>query len=71
MSSDDILAIARHVLTTLGGGLVSGGILTGSQLSDGVGAVVVLGGIVWSLWQKYGQRKALAAAGGVLQPKGA
>ncbi|HXZ02283.1 MAG TPA: hypothetical protein VEI03_19975 [Stellaceae bacterium] len=62
MSRDDVLAILRHVLTTAGGALVTNGVLSASQLQDGVGAVVVLAGIAWSLFNKMQHRRALAAA---------
>jgi hypothetical protein len=62
MSQDDILGVVRHVLTTLGGALVTDGILTSSQLQDGVGAIIVIAGVVWSLINKYQHRQALAAA---------
>jgi hypothetical protein len=62
MNRDDVLAILRHVLTTAGGALVSDGILTSSQLQDGVGALVVIVGIAWSLVNKFEHRQALAAA---------
>jgi hypothetical protein len=62
MSQEDILGIARHVLTTAGGALVTDGMINSSQLHDGVGAVIVLAGIIWSLVNKYQHRKALAAA---------
>ena len=62
MNSDDIQALVRHFLTTAGGMLVTSGLITSGQLQDGIGAVMILGGIVWSLWQKSAQRKALAAA---------
>jgi hypothetical protein len=61
MSQDDILAIIRHVLTTAGGALVTDGLISSSQLQDGVGAVIV---IAWSLVNKYQHRRALAAAKG-------
>lgn len=62
MSRDDILAILRHVLTTAGGALVTDGLISASQLQDGVGAVIVLAGIAWSLVNKMQHRRALAAA---------
>lgn len=62
MSQDDILAILRHVLTTAGGALVTDGVLSASQLQDGVGAVIVIAGIAWSLVNKYQHRRALAAS---------
>ena len=62
MNRDDILGVVRHVLTTLGGALVTDGVLTASQLQDGVGALIVLAGIVWSLINKHEHRRALAVA---------
>jgi uncharacterized membrane protein YebE (DUF533 family) len=62
MDQDTILGIVRHVLTTAGGALVANGVLTGGQLQDAVGAVIALGGIAWSIYQKRGQKARLAAA---------
>jgi hypothetical protein len=45
-------AFARHLLTTLGGILVSKGLLESSQVEPLAGAVLVIGGVVWSLIQK-------------------
>lgn len=64
MDQDTILGIVRHILTSAGGALVTEGIVSQSQLSDGAGAVVVLIGIAWSIWNKYQHRQALAAADG-------
>ena len=44
--------IARHVLTTIGGGLVTNGAIDSGQLETGIGAIFVLAGIVWSVVQK-------------------
>jgi hypothetical protein len=44
--------IARHVLTTIGGGLVASGAIDSGQLETGIGAIMVLAGIVWSVVQK-------------------
>jgi hypothetical protein len=63
MDQDTILGILRHVLTSAGGALVAQGVVSQSQLSDGVGATVVLIGIAWSIFNKYQHRQALAAAG--------
>ena len=62
MGQDDIGGLIRHALTTLGGGLVANGLLTSDQLSNAVGALVVLGGLIWSIYQKRAQRKAVVAA---------
>jgi hypothetical protein len=48
--------IARHVLTTIGGGLVASGVIDSGQLETGIGAIMVLSGIVWSVWQKRGAK---------------
>ena len=45
-------AFARHMLTTLGGVLVSKGLLESSQVEPLAGALFVIGGVVWSLIQK-------------------
>ena len=44
--------IARHVLTTIGGGLVANGAIDSGQLETGIGAIFVLAGIVWSVVHK-------------------
>lgn len=62
MNPDDIQGVIRHVLTTAGGALVTDGILTNGQLSDLVGALMVIGGIGWSIYQKRQAAKKLAAA---------
>jgi hypothetical protein len=61
MDQDTVLGILRHVLTSAGGYLVADGLLTQSQLSDGAGALCVLVGIIWSIWNKYRHRQALVA----------
>lgn len=62
MTREDSLAILRQLLTSGGGALVANGVLTATQLQDGVGAVIVLIGIGWSLLNKLQHRRALAAA---------
>jgi hypothetical protein len=62
MTRENVLAIIRHLLTSAGGALVANGMLTATQLQDGVGAVIVLIGIGWSLFNKLQHRRALAAA---------
>lgn len=52
----------RHMLTTAGGSLVASGVIDSEQLSQGVGAVMVLLGVGWSIYQKYRARQALKAA---------
>lgn len=64
MGWDDVQGIIRHLLTAGGGILVSDGYINNSQLTDGVGAVIVLIGIGWSLFNKASNRAALVAAKG-------
>lgn len=45
---DVLLSVLRHVLTTLGGALVTAGYISGGNLEAGVGAVVVLIGLVYA-----------------------
>jgi len=47
-----LMAIMRHVLTALGGGLVTQGLLSSDELSQGIGSVVTLAGILWSVIEK-------------------
>jgi len=53
MLKDSALAFLRHALTTAGGGLATGGVVTNDELAAGVGAVVTLAGIAWSIVDKY------------------
>ena len=62
MTPDDIQGLVRHLLTTLGGGLVANGYMTNADLQTAIGAVIALAGFAWSLYQKSQHRKALAAA---------
>ncbi len=49
-------SLIRTVLKVLGGGLVTSGAFSGSELEAGVGAVSVLLGLAWSWYDK--KRKA-------------
>ena len=62
MTQEDVFAILRHLLTTVGGALAADGMLSSGQVQDGVGAIMVLVGLGWSLLNKWQQRRALAAA---------
>jgi len=55
-----LAGIARHALTTLGGILVSDGVIQSSDVAGFVGAGMVLAGIAWSWWQKKGQAQTVA-----------
>jgi len=62
MGNSDWWGIVRHLLTALGGALVTNGVLTGGQVQDGIGAISILVGIGCSLYNKYNQREAVHAA---------
>ena len=57
--NDTIKGIARHALTTAGGALVTKGVVTATILDQGIGAVMTIAGIIWSIVSK---KKADAAA---------
>jgi hypothetical protein len=52
----EILGVARHVLTTAGGGLVANGYVTNDEMSAIVGGVLALAGVAWSIYQKHQAR---------------
>lgn len=55
-------AVVRHLLSMLGGVLVTSGAITGAQEQDAIGAIMVLATIGWSLYNKYRHKQALTAA---------
>lgn len=57
ITAELIASFARHILTTVGGGLVTAGYIDGSDFSTVVGAVATLIGVGWSLYQKYSAAK--------------
>jgi hypothetical protein len=52
MPASVVLGLARHFLTTMGGGLVTSGVLTDGDLQTGIGAVLALLGIGLSILDK-------------------
>ena len=52
MNWDMIQGIVRHILTFGGGFLVTNGTLGQSDMEAGVGAIVTLAGIAWSVFAK-------------------
>jgi hypothetical protein len=52
MNKEQVLGIARHILTAVGGVFVSKGTVDGSELEVIVGAVVALAGVIWSVVAK-------------------
>jgi hypothetical protein len=53
-----ILGFVRHALTTVGGGLATQGTLSQDELNAGIGAIITLIGIAWSVYEK--RRRATA-----------
>lgn len=51
-----IQSLLRHVLTTVGGTLVSKGFITTDDLTTTVGAVLTLVGVGWSVVSKVRQK---------------
>ena len=47
-----IWGLLRHLLTTGGGVLVADGYVTNDELTTVVGAIGIVGGVIWSLIQK-------------------
>jgi hypothetical protein len=62
MNKDTILGIVRHALTFGGGILASKGLASSDEISGGIGALVTLIGVIWSIVQKKNAAKALEAA---------
>jgi len=52
MTLEKTLGIVRHILTFVGGYLVTSGVLTEVTLNTGIGAVATLIGVVWSIVDK-------------------
>jgi hypothetical protein len=49
---DTLSGLARHILTFGGGFLVTNGVISSDELGLAVGAIITLGGIVWSVISK-------------------
>lgn len=52
MNAEAFAGIVRHLMTAIGGYLVTAGVLDGGTMETAVGAIVTLAGIAWSIWQK-------------------
>lgn len=52
MNQNQILGIARHILTFVGGFLVVRGTIDESTLTELVGSVITLAGLIWSVVDK-------------------
>ena len=47
-----ITGFIRHLLTSVGGGLVANGAISGDELSASAGAIATIVGVVWSWFDK-------------------
>lgn len=52
MNKTTVLAFLRHGLTFAGGALASKGVAESADIESGIGAIVTLVGIAWSIWEK-------------------
>ena len=52
MNAEIVGGIVRHALTSVGGYFVATGALDAGTLETGIGAVVTLVGLGWSIWTK-------------------
>lgn len=52
MKNNPFLGVLRHLLTFGGGYLTSNGVVSASELEAGIGALITLGGIAWSIYEK-------------------
>lgn len=57
MNQTIVTAIARHLLTTVGGGFLMSFGITGTALEAVVGALSTLAGVAWSLYDKRSQNQ--------------
>jgi hypothetical protein len=52
MKNNPFLGVLRHLLTFGGGYLVSNGVVSAGELETIIGAVIGLGGVAWSIYEK-------------------
>jgi hypothetical protein len=52
LTKEQILGIARHTLTTVGGILVMKGLIEESLMTEAIGALLTLTGVLWSIKNK-------------------
>jgi len=59
-----VLGIVRHILTTVGGVLVTNGTLSDSDLQAAIGGLMTVIGVVWSVVEKQQAKRAAEAKAG-------
>jgi len=52
MNWEMVGGLVRHILTFGGGYLVTSGLLDAAQLETTIGAIIAVGGVVWSIFHK-------------------
>jgi len=52
MNWEMVSGVIRHILTFGGGFLVTKGLVDDGTLQAAIGAIITLGGVAWSLFQK-------------------
>jgi hypothetical protein len=52
MSKEKVLGIIRHSLTFVGGLLVTKGFIDETMLTETIGAIITLTGVIWSIVAK-------------------
>ncbi len=53
--------LVRHALTAVGGGLITQGVVTSGDVEIISGAIIAIGGVVWSAISKWRANKKTAA----------
>lgn len=56
MNSAAILGVVRHVLTGLGGFAVASGWATDGMITELVGGIVTVAGVIWSIFDKRAKK---------------
>lgn len=52
LTQEQVLGILRHVLTTIGGVMVSKGVMEETMMVEATGAIITLIGVIWSVASK-------------------
>lgn len=52
LTKEQVMGIVRHTLTFVGGLLITKGLIDESMLSEVVGALTTLSGVIWSIVAK-------------------
>ena len=55
MNKPVVLGFIRHLLTIAAGSLATRGVIDGTEVEILVGALIGIGGVIWSAFDKKGQ----------------